>query len=132
MASVTTRRSMSARCAWIGGLVAVALVAAGCGGGDESTSTSSSSASRPAGDPVKIAITDFKYIPDTVTVPKGTRVEWTNNDVAPHTATSKDEATFDTGTLRKGQAKALTLSRAGTYEYFCRFHAFMTAKVVVK
>ena len=79
---------------------------------------------------VKIVIRDFKYVPETVTVRAGSRVTWVNDDMAPHTATATDR--FDTGTLQKGDSKALTLSKGGSYSYICEFHPFMKATVVVK
>ena len=82
------------------------------------------------GAPVKIDIRDFKYVPETVTVRAGSRVTWINDDMAPHTATAT--GVFDTGTLQRGDSKALTLSKPGSYSYVCEFHPFMKATVVVK
>jgi plastocyanin len=91
------------------------------------------SAKGPAGSAasaVKIDIRDFKYVPETVAVRAGSRVTWVNDDAAPHTATAA--GVFDTGTLQKGDSKALTLSKPGSYSYVCEFHPFMKATVVVK
>ena len=77
-----------------------------------------------------IDITDFKYAPENLTVRAGSKVTWKNNDTAPHTATASDA--FDTGNLRKGDTKTLTLKKAGTYAYICEFHPFMKATVVVE
>lgn len=102
----------------------------------DSTSASAPSSSTPSaggsagGGDVKINISDFKFKPDTVTVKAGSSITWVNEDTASHTATAKDG--FDTGTLNKGDSKAVTLSKPGTFSYVCQFHAFMTGTVVVK
>lgn len=89
-----------------------------------------SGAARPA---VRVQISSFKFKPETITVKAGGTVTWNNKDPAPHTATSSpDNSVFNTDTLRRGQSKAVTFSRAGTYRYACLFHAFMTGTVVVK
>ena len=77
-----------------------------------------------------VEIVDFKYQPEALTVKAGTKVTWLNRDAAPHTATVKDG--FDTGTLRKGERKTLTLETTGTFAYICTIHPFMSASVTVK
>ena len=59
-------------------------------------------------------------------------VAWANRDQVPHTATSDFRRTFDTGTVRLGQARSVRLTKPGTYSYHCTFHRFMVARVVVK
>ena len=59
-------------------------------------------------------------------------VTWTNADSAPHTATAKAGSAFDTGTLNQGQSKKVTFSKAGTFQYTCTFHPFMSGTVVVR
>lgn len=101
-----------------------------------SDSDSSAAASPPAGagagDAVTIDITNFKYKPVSLTVKRGSRVTWVNHDSAPHTATAGGAARFDTGTLKKGDEKTVTLSKRGTYAYVCTFHPFMKATVIVR
>ena len=71
---------------------------------------------------------DFKFLPQTATVKAGGSITFVNRDKAPHTAETEG---FDTGRLDRGQSKRITFDRAGTYEYFCDFHRFMTATVEV-
>jgi len=120
-------------------LVAVALLAAGCGSDDEGPATGATgAATTPAqtgGPPVaaaKVNIASFKYIPDPVVIRAGGPVTWTNQDVAPHTSTAEDLSVFNTDTLKKGQSKTVTIKQPGTYAYFCIFHRFMVGKVVVR
>jgi len=104
-------------------------------GGDASGSATPAASSSPtiaAGGSTMIDITDFKYGPMRVTVKAGARVVWTNHDAAPHTATAGGAGGFDTGTLKKGDTKTVTLRKPGTYAYICAFHPFMKATVVVR
>lgn len=84
----------------------------------------------------KVPIRDFLYKPEAITVTAGTKVTFTNEDAAPHTATSGPapaaDGVFDTGTLKKGQSKAVKLAKAGTFAYYCAIHPFMKATVTVK
>jgi plastocyanin len=129
--------------------LATVLPVAGCGsdggGGDSSTTAaessststtaagggSSSGSSGAATQTDKVEIADYKFDPDPIEVDAGTKVTWTNDDDAPHTATA-DDGSFDTDTLDKGQSGSVTLDQPGTYTYFCRFHAFMKGTVEVK
>jgi plastocyanin len=83
-----------------------------------------------------VLISDFLYKPEPLTVAVGTKVTFTNEDSAPHTATSGQspmgDGVFDTGTLKKGQSKAVKLTKAGTFAYYCAIHPFMKATVIVR
>jgi plastocyanin len=124
-------------------LAAVALSAllAGCGS-SSSSSSQSSAAAKPASTAatgastatkatkVSIAIANYAFKPADITVKAGTKLTFTNHDATAHTATSKTPG-FDTGTLKSGQSATVTVSKPGTYSYYCQFHAFMVAKVTV-
>jgi plastocyanin len=71
------------------------------------------------------------YAPDEITVPVGNTVTWTNQDSAPHTVTAND-ASFDSGNLAPKQAYSFSFTNAGTYNYHCVYHPWMTGSVVVK
>lgn len=83
----------------------------------------------------EVQIKDFLFEPAAITVPAGTRITFTNQDRAPHTATSGPSpelrGVFDTGNLTKGQSRSVTLAKAGTFAYYCELHAFMKATVTV-
>jgi plastocyanin len=116
------------------GSVLVIVIAGGSSGGrsgsaDVTTATAKRSAGTAAG-VVKIDIKDFRYLPETVTVQAGGRVRWVNDDRAPHTATA--DGAFDTGALRTGDSRVLTLDKTGSYSYVCAFHPFMKGTVVVR
>ncbi len=77
-----------------------------------------------------ISISGFSFQPQTVNVSAGTTVTWTNMDATAHTVTS-NTGLFDSGPLSQGQTFSRTFSDAGSYDYFCSFHPFMTGRVVV-
>jgi plastocyanin len=79
-----------------------------------------------------VRIKDFLYDPEAIEVAVGAKVTFTNADSAPHTATSQADGAFDTGTLRKGESRSVTLDTAGTFTYYCAIHPFMKATVTVR
>jgi plastocyanin len=78
-----------------------------------------------------VAIVEFLYEPEEITVEAGTTVLFTNEDEAPHTATA-DDSSFDTERLGLGDTSEITFDEPGTYPYYCRFHMFMKGSVVVE
>ena len=77
---------------------------------------------------VAVNILNFKFDPTPLTIPVGTTVVWTNQDTAPHTATSDPGSafTFDTGMLQKGQSGSITFTTAGSFAYHCTVHPTCT------
>ena len=97
------------------------------------TNTNAPEASPAAGSSEEgaVAIKDFAYDAASVTIPVGGSVTWTNNDPAPHTATARDRAVLQSGTLEQGASFTQTFTTAGTFDYFCEFHPNMKASVIV-
>ena len=60
----------------------------------------------------------------------GDTVTFTNQDSAPHTATS-DAGAFDTGRLNKGASSSLTFGGKGDFAYHCNIHRSMKAVIHV-
>ena len=79
----------------------------------------------------KVAITGFKFVPAVLNVRVGDRVEFTNTDVVPHTATRRPDG-WDTGTLKKDQSWTMEIAAVGKHDYFCRFHPNMMAEIIVQ
>ncbi len=85
----------------------------------------------PAADPAAVEIVEFAFGPDMLTVPLGTTVTWTNNEIGvPHTTTADDGA-WDSGTMAEGDTFSHTFTEEGTFTYFCSIHPSMTATVNV-
>ena len=80
-----------------------------------------------------VQIKDFAYSPSTLTVKKGTKVTWTNQDSMQHDVTPDDESSNFAGSqlLSKGESYSYTFNTAGTYSYHCTPHTYMKATVVV-
>ena len=77
-----------------------------------------------------IAIHNFAFGPQIVTVKLGTTVHWTNQDSEAHTVTS-DTGTFNSPVLQPGADYSFRFTKPGAYSYHCTIHPFMTGKVVV-
>jgi plastocyanin len=77
-----------------------------------------------------VTIAKFMFGPDSLSVPVGATVTWTNDDTDPHTVVAKD-GSFRSGALTKGGAYQHTFDKPGTYQYLCSIHPFMVATVVV-
>ena len=80
---------------------------------------------------VQVAIQNFAFSPQTLTVALGTTVVWTQKDSAPHTVTSDTGAWTASAMLSPGQTFSHTFTTAGTYAYHCAVHPHMTATIVV-
>ena len=82
-----------------------------------------------AGD-TQVRVATFAFGPSTVRVRVGQRVTWINGDPVPHTATAKD-LRWSSGQVVPGGSFTMTMTKPGTYDYFCGDHPFMQAKVIV-
>ena len=77
------------------------------------------------------------FVPDTLTVSKGTTVTWTNGDSTLHTVTSgsaesgNSGSEFDSSYLAAGKTFQHQFNTAGTFDYYCTLHPYMKGKVVV-
>lgn len=115
-------------------LLAFSLVLAGCGGDETSTPASTRTPTPTFTAPpaeANVDISDFAFVPETLEVPVGTRVTWTNSDSVAHTVSSRD-ALFDSGNFSGGSTFSYTFDQSGTFEYYCKIHPFMTARIIVE
>lgn len=99
-------------------------------------STSSSQDQAATSTPVsasEVDIKDYAYAPATITVKKGTKVTWTNQDAVRHDITPDNEsADFKASELlAKGESYSVTFNTAGTYTYYCSPHTYMKGTVIV-
>jgi plastocyanin len=79
----------------------------------------------------QVTIDNFSFTPQTLTVPVGTTVTWTNRDDVPHSATSTEKR-FNSGLLDTDEKFSFTFNAAGEYPYFCGIHPHMTGKIIVR
>jgi plastocyanin len=86
---------------------------------------------QPSAATAAVKIDNFVFGPQTITVPVGTTVTWTNSDDIPHTAVSTD-GVFKSKVMDTDEKFSYTFTKAGTYPYYCSIHPKMTGKVVVQ
>ncbi len=86
---------------------------------------------QPAAASVDVKIDNFSFGPQTVTIPGGATVRWTNHDDIPHTSVSTD-GVFKSKVMDTDEKFSYTFTKAGTYSYFCSIHPKMTGTVIVK
>jgi plastocyanin len=103
------------------------LALAGCGGDNGSAGNASAKAASPA-----VAIRDFQFTPNALTVEAGTTVTWRNHDSSPHSIKDKSAlSTPESSPLAQGETFSITYTKAGTYPYICGIHNYMTGSVEV-
>jgi plastocyanin len=73
----------------------------------------------------------FDFTPARLTIRVGTTVIWKNRSSAPHTVTSDDGTTFDSGTVPAGGTFHFTFKTAGTFSYHCNIHPYMRSMIIV-
>ena len=78
----------------------------------------------------KVSIAGFAFGPQAATVKAGDAITWSNDDGSPHTVTFRDGSP-GAKSLSPGEAFSRMFDKAGTYEYFCSFHPYMTGSVTV-
>jgi plastocyanin len=119
---------MTKKNAWVAGLatpvvIAMLLLFAG--------SPSVTASNQPSAANAAVKIDNFVFGPQTLTVPVGTTVTWTNSDDIPHTSVST-EGVFKSKVLDTDEKFSYKFDKAGTYPYYCTIHPKMTGTVVVQ
>src|SRR5579863_4660138 len=79
-----------------------------------STLTQTPATTSPSGNASGVSIANFSFSPATLTISKGTKVTWTNNDSVTHTVTA-DQGAWDSNGLTPGSTFNFTFTNAGTY-----------------
>ncbi len=79
-----------------------------------------------------VAIKGFAFSPSNLTIKKGAKVTWTNEDTAPHDVTQTNGSALKSSTLHKGDSFSFTFDKAGTYEYLCSIHPMMKGSIIVE
>jgi plastocyanin len=85
---------------------------------------------QPSAAGTAVKIDNFSFGPQTVTVPVGATVTWTNRDDIPHTVVSTD-GVFKSKVRDTDETFSYTFTKPGTYPYFCSVHPKMVGQVVV-
>jgi len=77
-----------------------------------------------------VAIADFSFTPQAVTITKNQYVTWTNTGATSHTSTA-DASAWNTGGIAPGATASAFFSTPGVFAYHCAIHPGMTGTVTV-
>jgi plastocyanin len=111
--------------------IAGALLLAACGTSTPTKSGSPATAGSSAGGS-SITISNFMFMPMSLSVSPGATIKVTNKDSATHTLTSSG-GQFNTGNITHNQTKSFKApAKAGTYHYICNIHQYMMGTIIVK
>jgi plastocyanin len=80
----------------------------------------------------QVTIRLVKFSPEMIEIKTGQTVEWTNDDLTPHTVTSQGAGDLNSGSIDAGTSWRHTFTQAGSFQYYCAFHPEMKGTVVVK
>lgn len=76
-----------------------------------------------------VTIENMKFNPSTITVKKGDKITFINNDIVAHNATEKNNL-WASQLLANG--KSWTFSPDKTSDYYCTVHVVMKGKIIVE
>jgi plastocyanin len=94
--------------------------------------TSGASAAPRGAKTIEIAIQNFSFQPNTITIEKGDTVRWTNMDSGVFHSAISIHPGFFTNPIGLGQVNVVTFDRPGTYDYVCGIHGQqMRGQVIV-
>jgi plastocyanin len=77
-----------------------------------------------------VKIDNFAFEPASLTIAKGTTVEWTNGDDVPHTVVEK-KTRFKSKALDTDDRYRHTFNEPGSFAYFCSIHPHMVGEIHV-
>jgi plastocyanin len=80
--------------------------------------------------------TNSCYSPADITINAGDTIEWDNVDTSIHTATSGSPSEgpsglFNSELIGMGESYEFTFEEAGSYDYFCLLHPWMSGSITV-
>src|SRR6202166_2501765 len=78
---------------------------------------------------IQITMENLVISPAEASAKVGDTIEWINKDILAHTATARN-GDWDV-TIPPKKSVTLVLKKAGTVEYYCRFHPNMKATLTV-
>lgn len=122
---------------WLFGICALAIIAFGAfflrsrdsSGTGQSTILPNAIAPAATSAVTHVSMRNLQFDPATIEVKSGDVVEWKNDDLVPHTATS---ASFNSGTIVSGESWSHTFTNIGNFSYVCTFHPQMKGVVIAK
>ena len=79
---------------------------------------------------IQIVMENLVISPAEASAKFGDTVEWTNKDIVAHTATARN-GDFDVA-LSPNKTGSFVLKKAGSVDYYCRFHPNMKATLKIE
>lgn len=92
--------------------------------------TPTSSCATPTPTIGAVSIVDFGFNPQSVTIPVGSSIRWTNTGNRNHTSAS-DNGLWNSGTIPPGQTFTRVFTTVGSFPYHCNIHPAMTGTINV-
>ena len=80
--------------------------------------------------PTTIWIKHDRFSPGILSIPINTTVTWINKDWWHHTVSS-DAGSFESGKIKARKTNSYKITARGTYQYHCKIHDMMKAKIIV-
>jgi plastocyanin len=77
---------------------------------------------------IQVTIKDLVFLPAEITAKAGDTVVWRNKDIVAHTATARGD--FDV-MIEPDKSASVVLTKAGSVDYYCRFHPNMTGRITI-
>lgn len=78
---------------------------------------------------IQIKMDKLLFAPVAINASVGDTIEWVNNDILAHTATARN-GDWDV-TIAAKKTVTLVLKKAGTVDYYCRYHPNMKGKITI-
>jgi plastocyanin len=75
---------------------------------------------------IQVTIGNLEFSPREIKAKLGDTIHWINKDFLAHTATVRGD--WDV-LIAAGKSASLVLRKAGTVEYYCRFHPNMRGRI---
>jgi len=84
---------------------------------------------KPASRVVQIDIERVSFADAPSGIKAGDTIEWVNHDIFDHTSTAKS-GLWDIA-VPAGKKARVVMTKAGTFEYYCKLHPNMTSTIVI-
>lgn len=83
--------------------------------------------------PNSVVINDYKFLPSSMRIKKGTTVTWVNRDIAKHNIAVDEKSMSGPSSqlIGKDQKFTYTFTESGTYKYHCDPHPYMKGEIIV-
>lgn len=99
--------------------------------------TPTRTATPSSGGTSSVIMQNIAFVPNSLTITRGTTVVWTNLDPTPHSVTSgtpgNPDGIFDSGQKSTGEQFSFKFDNAGQYRYYCQVNgAQMTGLIIVQ